>query len=306
VKLLVVCQHYWPEPFNVSESCEELVRRGHNVTVVTGFPNYPQGKIYKGYSKLGGYSENHNGVQIERSWLIPRGENLHGINKLKRIANYISFALCASKKANSLPGKFDVVIVFQYSPVLMAIPGLCRAKKDGIPCLLYCFDLWPEDILTGGMSRSGFPYKVMRKISKAIYSSADAIAVTSPDFEKYFEDELHINNVPFYYLPQYAELQFEEINYLQKSSGKEEINIVFAGNVGGNQAIDEVVKAASLLDKQDKTTIHIVGSGSRLRECEELKEKLSISNVVFHGRKNRLRTKCKELLFEAFFSKTFL
>ena len=51
MKILVVCQHYWPEPYPLQDYCEELVKRGHNVLVITGIPNYPMGEIYDDYKK---------------------------------------------------------------------------------------------------------------------------------------------------------------------------------------------------------------------------------------------------------------
>ena len=83
MKILVVCQYYYPEPFRVSNICEVLVRKGHEVTVVTGVPNYPEGIVYKGYEKCSNTNEKHNGVEIHRCWTIPRKTGI-----LHRFLNY--------------------------------------------------------------------------------------------------------------------------------------------------------------------------------------------------------------------------
>jgi glycosyltransferase involved in cell wall biosynthesis len=284
MKILVVSQHCWPEPFNVLETCEMLQQLGHDVTVLTGLPNYPQGVIPKEYQHRKNRRQDRGGVRIVRSWLCPRGRDLSGFGKVQRIVNYFSFALAASN-ANLLKGQdFDIVFCLQFSPVLMAIPALKHARRRGVPCVIYSYDLWPEDMLTGGMTKKGLPYKIMKEISKYIYGHSDAIAVTSPDFKQYFKSYLGIESPECYYLPQYAEEMFEAIGVSGPTRERDKVNITFAGNVGGNQSIEAVVRAAALLDNRTDIEIHIVGSGSRLEECKRLSKELNTANVVFHGR----------------------
>ena len=92
MKILVVCQHYFPEPFRITDICEELVRRGHQVTVVTGTPNYPEGVTYKGYEKGKKKYEVLNGVEIYRCYEIPRKKGI-----LFRFLNYYSFAISSKR-----------------------------------------------------------------------------------------------------------------------------------------------------------------------------------------------------------------
>lgn len=286
MNLLVVCQHYQPEPFNVSEACEELVRRGYAVTVLTALPNYPSGIVDKSYKHGRHRDEYVEGVRVIRVPIVARGKNLKGLNKLKRVLNYVSFPLASLVKQACMNDRYDCVLVFQYSPVLMAIPGLKIAKKQNIPCLIYCFDLWPEDMLTGGVNREGFSYRLMRFVSRTIYSSADALAVTSPKFESYLNEELGIEEMQYSWLPQYAERQFEEMDLPDKrklSESSSRTTFTFAGNIGGNQSVETIIKAAALLDPESEIVIRIVGSGSHLDACRELASKLNVCNVEFHG-----------------------
>lgn len=286
LKILAVCQHYWPEPFNVHEICASLAAEGHEVTVLTGLPNYPEGVIPEEYKKKKNRSQEKDAVRILRVPIISRGENLKGVNALKRVLNYFSFSVSGSKLARKLKG-FDVVIAFEFSPILMVVPAIKIAKKESIPLLIYAFDLWPEDLLTGGLSRQGIPYRIMKKYSKRLYGRANAIAITSPDFERYIADYLKVDRPEFFYLPQYAEEGFEKIEpKFYTTSLPEEFNLVFAGNIGGNQALESAIEAMALLKDDSRTRLHVYGGGSRLEHCKSFVKKLNLQDkVFFHGRK---------------------
>ncbi len=279
--VLVVCQHYKPEPFNVSETCEELARRGYKVTVLTALPNCPEGVVREDYRHGAHRDEVVDGVRVVRVPIIARGADLKGLNKLRRVANYLSFPLSAWATRASMDGRYDLVMCVQFSPVLMALPALRIAKRQGAPCLLWSFDLWPEDLLTGGMSRGGLPYRVMHRVSRGIYGRADMVAVTSPGFTRYFDEQLELPGLRTVWLPQFAEEAFEGVADAAGDGG--ETVFTFAGNVGGNQGVETIVRAASLLTGE-RIRVRIVGSGSRLDACKALAGELGTSNVEFTGR----------------------
>lgn len=285
MKVLVVCQHYWPEPFNVTDICEGLAERGHAVTILTGLPNTPEGDLHPAYRKGLQRRQVHHNVSIIRSPIVTRGTNLRGINKVRRVINYLSFDLTASITSMNLGESFDCVFIVQYSPVIMAMPGLRYARRHNVPSLLYCFDLWPEDLLTGGMSKNGIPYHAMRTISRRVYSLADKIAVTSPDFEGYFDSVLGLGLKSFFYLPQYAEAIFEALGEREHDEGHP-LHLLFAGNIAANQSVQTIIKAASLLEEGLPVVIDIVGSGSQLDDCLQAAQDLRVTNVFFHGRKS--------------------
>lgn len=281
-KILVVCQHYKPEPFNVSETCEELVRRHYEVTVLTALPNYPDGVVPDEYRHGARNDEIVDGVRVIRVPIVTRGANLKGLNKLRRAVNYVSFPLSAWAFRAAMDERYDCIICMQFSPVLMALPALRIARKQSTPCLLWSFDLWPEDMLTGGVSRYGLPYRIMRCVSRSIYGKADAVAVTSPGFTRYFEERLGLSDLKTAWLPQFAEKSFEAVANVPADDAKETV-FTFAGNVGGNQGVETIVRAAALLSG-DSIRVRIVGSGSRLEACRMLAEELGVANVEFAGR----------------------
>lgn len=278
MKILVICQYYYPEPFRVNDICEEMVKRGHEVTVVTGEPNYPEGQIYKGYENHAHSDEVINGVKVHRCPIIPRKTGT-----LYRFLNYFSYPYQAKKYIKNLrasDGKpFDVVFVNQLSPVMMAEPAISYKKKYGTPVLMYCLDLWPESLVAGGIGRGSVIYKFFHKISRRIYRQMNRIFVTSRMFSGYLNREFGIDDGAIDYLPQYAEGMFEKLP-CREPDGK--TNFVFAGNIGAIQSVETIIKAAEEL-KDSPVNFHIVGGGTDLERLKGLAD--GLENVVFYGRR---------------------
>lgn len=279
-KILVICQYYKPEPFRISDICEEMVRRGHEVHVVTGYPNYPEGILYDGYGKGKHIDEIIEGVHVHRCFTIPR-EN----GSVKRLLNYYSYATSStayvlSKECVATDGKpFDVVFCNQLSPVMMADAAIAYKKKYKVPVVMYCLDLWPESLIAGGITRESAIYKYYHHVSKRIYKQMDKILITSRMFSDYLRDEFGIKSNKIEYLPQYAEGIFEQIPP-REEGGK--FNFMFAGNIGAVQSVETVIKAAELL-KDEPVRFHIVGGGTDLDRLQELGKDLD--NVEFYGRR---------------------
>ncbi len=273
MKILVICQHYYPEPFRITDICEELVKRGHEVTVITGIPNYPKGKVYPTYEKGKKSDECLNGVNVHRCDIHPRKRGI-----IHRLWNYYSFPHKASRYVKKLDNSYDIVFINQLSPVMMAKPGIRYAKKNGKKIILYCLDLWPASLNVGGI-KHGVIYKWFYNESKRIYRSVDKILVTSKLFSKYFETEFDINGTE--YLPQYAENVFSPERCRKEQNGY--IDLMFAGNIGKAQSVDTILKAAELCVDIKNLRWHIVGDGTELEAMKKLSAKLKLENVIFYG-----------------------
>lgn len=273
MKILVISQYYYPEPFRITDICEELVCRGHSVTVITGVPNYPMGKIYSGYEHGKRAQEIINGVHVIRCQIHPRKKGA-----LHRLWNYYSYPFRSKHAVSRLEDDFDVVFIYQLSPVMMANAGIRYAKKHRIKSILYCLDLWPASLSAGGVN-GGLMYKWFAKESSRIYRAADQILLSSDSFSTYFKKEFGIDDT--IYLPQYAESTFLPSECGKKPDGC--IDLMFAGNVGTAQSVDTVVKAAALCKDMPELRWHIVGDGIALPECKKLAEALD-APVIFHGR----------------------
>lgn len=273
MNILVISQYYFPEQFRINNICEELVKKGNNVTVLTGLPNYPKGHIEKGYRWFRKRKENINGVNVKRCWEIGRRQG-----NVFRLLNYCSYMISASIKAIFMGGKYDVVYIYQLSPVLMAIPGIIYKKIYKKRLILYCLDLWPESLKAGGMTEKSKIYKVFGKISNWIYNCSDEILVTSKSFIPNFKAKV---NKKAYYLPQYEDtgLKVKKLN-----ENKDKMNVIFAGNIGKAQSLSTVIQAAKIIQEKGLDIFfHIVGDGSELEKCRE--EAKNIDNIKFYGQK---------------------
>ena len=210
MKILVVCQHFYPENFRINDICFELAKRGNDVNVLTGLPNYPEGKVLKDYKWFKNRNQVIKGVKIKRCSLVGRGKST-----IKMFINYMWFAIFASIKAFFMKKDFDVVYVFQLSPVIMAWPAIMVKKMKRIPLVIHVLDQWPISITTGGVSKQALAYKILTSWSKYVYNNASLITCSSKSFKNYFINELGISKgKKFIYLPSYAESDYDLRNNL--------------------------------------------------------------------------------------------
>lgn len=274
MKILVVCQHFYPENFRINDICFSLVEKGHDVTVLTGLPNYPKGKVLKDYKFFKNRNQIINGVKIKRCSLVGRGNNI-----ISMMINYIWFAFFGSLKALFMKKDFDIVYVYQLSPITMTWPAIIVKKIKKIPLIIHCLDQWPVSITTGGISKKSFVYKILTKISIDAYNCADLITISSKSFKNYFENELKIKNKGFIYLPSYAESDYE----INKTIKNKTFDIVFAGNIGPAQSVETIIECAKVLKKNKDIVFHIVGDGLSKSDCEKLSKKYKLKNCIFYG-----------------------
>jgi len=279
MKILIVSQYYYPENFRVNDIAEHLVSLGNEVTVLTGLPNYPMGKIFDGYKAKDKREEYRNGVHIIRVKEIARRKGI-----IFRFLNYWSFAYYGSKKLKKIIDDYDVIFTPEVSPIHMCVPGMKYAKKHNKPFIIYEMDLWPESLVCGGIKKYGLLYKYYFKKSRKIYNSASLVLVSSKPHISYLKDYLKIsNNVEF--LPQYAESIFEENKgeYIKPEFMKYKYNFVFAGNIGTAQHLDTILKATEQLKNNHDIGFIIVGNGTKKQELEEYGKNHLLSNVIFPG-----------------------
>lgn len=275
MNIIVFSQYYEPEPFLIHDKMKRLVELGHDVTVVTGLPNYPKGELISGYNP-GVYEI--DGVRVIRLNVRPRRNGSKNL-----FLNYCSYVYQASKYIKNLRSNYDVIYVYQLSPVLMTIPAIALKKRIKKPIVLYCLDLWPESLVLGGIKKNSILYNIFKLISKKVYKSVDLIEISSKSFEKYFNNVLKIES-NLVYNPQYSiEGDYKEIVTDIKFL-KDNVNITFTGNIGQIQGLEVAINAMTKV--KNKVVLHIVGEGSNKEELEKLTEKLELNGrVKFHGRK---------------------
>ncbi|MCI8541123.1 MAG: glycosyltransferase family 4 protein, partial [Erysipelotrichaceae bacterium] len=275
-KILVVSQYYYPEEFQINAICEGLVKLNYHVDVITGLPNYPEGHILKDYKRFKNRKEVHNGVFIERNSEVGRRNSA-----IFLILNYISFSLLSSLKYLFKKKQFDLVFIYQLSPVLSALPGIILGKRYGKPVVLYCCDIWPESIKTLGIGENNLIFKLGKVLSHYVYKNCNKIIVQSPSFINYFKDEIGIDKSKVEYIPQFADTIYLKQDYYTDNMVK---NIVFLGNIGYAQNLELLIDSLEYV-KKDNYKIHLVGSGSDLKRLEnQVNEKGLAKKVIFYGR----------------------
>ena len=278
MRILAVCQHYWPEDFQITAVCEDLAARGHDVTVLAGLPNYPSGVIPQEYRRGKRRREERNGVHIVRAWEATRKPGAFGL-----AVNYYSFVCAAKRTVKKLRGDFDVVFAYQLSPVMMADPAVLYKRMYGVPLMLYCCDLWPESMKV--MIGEKFPglLELYRRVSKRIYDAADMVAVQSSAFIQYFEQVHFLSREDIRYIPQFANDDYLNEDFSKERSDR--VNFALMGNMGRAQNLAVVISAFAKMRYLDHATLHLVGDGACLNQVKGLATELRIKeNIVFHGR----------------------
>lgn len=278
MKILIVTQLYYPEQFQINEIAPELVRRGHEVTVLTGRPNYPQGEIYPGYEKV--RRETIEGVEVIRVPIHPRK---HG--PLHLMWNYASYAALGIRAAGKLPEGFDIIFSYQLSPVTSLYPAVRYKKKHGTPILNYCLDIWPESAQAHVRSDKGLLYRTIWRISKKLYRECDHIAVTSRPFIDYLSEKNGVDPDRMSYIPQHADDSYLSLNLAAEDNGI--ADFMYAGNLGQGQWVDVIIKAAKEIENEN-FRVHIVGEGSVRADLEKLAKELCVEDkVIFYGNQKR-------------------
>lgn len=268
--ILVVSQYFYPENFRINDICQEWVKRGYEVTVVTGIPNYPQGSFYKGYSWSKRRKEVLDGIHIIRIPLIARGKNSYML-----VLNYFSFVISGFFWKLFTKVKADKVFIFEVSPMTQAFVGVWYARKRKIPCYIYVQDLWPENVEVVTGVHNCHVIRAIDKMVNYIYSNCTKIFATSPSFVKRIEERDSAWNEgksKVVYWPQYAEDFYHPVEKkeLPDMPINNKFKIVFTGNIGYAQGLDILPKAAVLLKKQNiDCQFIIIGDGRYRGEFEK-------------------------------------
>ena len=262
MRILVISQYFWPEVFRINDLCTELVKRKHQVTVLTGKPNYPDGIVFPQYRKNPSDFISFEGTDIVRVPMISRGRG----NSFQLLMNYLSFVFFASiwGWVKLRKSEFDIIFVFEPSPVTVGLPAVFLKKMKAVPVVFWALDLWPETLEAIGVVKSKFLLNQIGKIVSFIYNRCDLVLGQSRAFldgiALYCNDREKIK-----YFPSWAEDIFSNsacrtINEIVKFEGY--FKVLFAGNVGEAQDFPAIIAAAEALKvREARVKIFIVGDG---------------------------------------------
>jgi colanic acid biosynthesis glycosyl transferase WcaI len=284
MRILLLTQYYSPEPVKyISDIAEMWLAQGHEVTVLTGFPNYPTGKLAPGYRLKFWQKETINGVPVIRVPLYPD----NGRSIIKRPANLLSFAVSAALLGPWLAPRVDAIYVIQ-PPLTIGLPARIISLLKRVPYFFEIQDMWPEAFVSAGVLRDGLIYRMMKWYSCRLFRGARALRVISPGFRSHLVDR----GIP-------AEKIRVISNWVDTSlytpaepdpalaerlgmAGK--FNFMFAGALGFTRKLDNIVEGAALLNDVPQAQFVFVGDGNDLPRLKALAEQRKLTNVKFLGR----------------------
>lgn len=279
MKILIVTQYFWPENFRINDIALGLIERGHQVEVLTGKPNYPQGNFYKGYSFFSEETEFWNEIKIHRSNLIPRGKS----GGIRLTLNYISFAFFSSIRAFFLKEKFDKILVYEPSPITVGIPAIVYKFKRNTPIYFWVQDLWPQSVIAAGGLGNTRIINILEKITKWIYKKSDKILIQSEAFREILLKQ-NVDNAKIIYYPNSVEefFQVQEPKSELMNSLPKGLKIMFAGNIGESQDFETIIEAVKIVSKTKKNIKWLIlGDGRKKPFLEEQILKYGLQDYIF-------------------------
>ena len=284
MRLLVVSQYFWPENFRINDLVAEMVQRGHEVTVLTGIPNYPDGKVNPDFLRSPELYLEWAGARIFRVPMIVRGQGA-----VRLLMNYLSFLLSASTLGlwKLRRTSFDAIFVCQLSPVTSALPAVLLRAIKRTPIAMWVLDLWPESLSAVGAIRSKWLLAMVGHLVSFIYRHCDLILVQSKSFRPVIK-RLTGAQMRVEYFPGWAESIFTNEMVqpaVEIPVSPNSFNVMFAGNIGDAQDFPSILKAAEILRNLPEIRWLIVGDGRAADWVNSEIERRGLTNkVIMVGR----------------------
>ncbi len=281
MRLLILSQYYQPEPIpKPVELAQELKQRGHSVSVLTGFPNYPVGRLYPGF-RLAAMSRGEvDGIPVTRTFEFP----YHGKHVIGRILNYASFMISAPLGVLSLP-PCDVIYVW-HPPLTVGVAAWLISRVRRVPFIYDVQDIWPESVVLSGLLQDGWIIRLISKLERFVYRRAHHILVVTAGAR----DNLVAKGVPpdkISVMPHWV----DENLFIQKDRAAERklrqelgwenrFVVMFAGNLGLVQGLETVISAAEKLEGNGNVLIALVGEGADKARLQELVRNQRLQHIV--------------------------
>ena len=278
MKILIISQYFWPENFRINELSEELIRLGHDVTVLTGYPNYPKGDIFNDFSNNKKSFEEYKGVKVIRVPIIPRKRT-----RFQLVINYLSFVISSIfiGYLKLYQKEFDLIFTFQVSPITVGITSAFFSFVKKSPSILWVLDLWPDTLVGFNIINRKWQIKIFKIAINWIYSKCDLILAQSNSFLKEIKNYPSVKNNALYF-PSWGEnnLFSKKFKSAKEISKNNIFTILFAGNIGEAQDFPNILKAIKILKNKNIKNFRVVliGEGSKKEWVKKQILKLKIEN----------------------------
>jgi Glycosyltransferase len=267
----------------LSDMTETLQELGHEVTVLTGFPNWPSGKLYPGYRLRLWQREVQNGVQIIRVPLFPD----HSRSAVRRTLNFLSFALSATLLGPWLTRRPDVIHMI-HPPITAGLPTLVVSLMWRVPFTMEIQDMWPENLKATGMVRHQAALRWVGAFAKLVYRQASAIRVISPGFRRNLLEK-GVPDSKVRVISNWVDTDFyrplpPDRELAQKLGIDGCFTVMYAGTIGMAQGLDVVLDAAALLRDLPQVQFVLAGDGVESGRLSRVAAERHLANVKFLGR----------------------
>ena len=278
MKILIISHYYWPENFKINDISYNLAKKGNEISILTGKPNYPIGSYYNGYNFFNKNFEKFNDINIHRVPVITRGSG----SSTRLILNWISFAFLAVFRILTINEKYDKIFVFQPSPFTVAIPALVASFKFNAKIFFWVQDIWPETLSAAGGVNNKLLLSLVNWFVVFTYNRCDKVFVQSKAFISKIIDQ-GISKSKIFYLPNTTEKFYKPLTLKKKISLLPEgFKIMFAGNMGEAQNLEMIIDVAeTLVNKKVDVKWVMIGDGrKKIDLIKKIKEK-RLTNVFF-------------------------
>jgi colanic acid biosynthesis glycosyl transferase WcaI len=262
MKILIISQYFWPENFRINELALGLIKRGHQVTVLTGIPNYPGGKFFNGYGIFRNTSENYKGIKIKRVPMVPRGKG----GTIRLALAYFSFTISMAIFSIFLSGDGFDMILFSLSPIAEGIPAVILKNIKKTPLVMWVQDLWPESLSATGAVKNRHILNGTKSIMKFVYQQCDHVFVQSERFAANIQ-AMGVDNGRISYFPNWNAQEDGDAgidrNGIKECGEKLSSGfcILYAGNIGAAQDFNTTLSAMEKLKAYSDINLCIFGEG---------------------------------------------
>lgn len=286
-KILVVCQHFWPENFRINDIVDFFLEKNQSVEVLCGIPNYPKGLFYDGYSYVKNRKQLKGSIKIRRVFEIPRGNN----SNFRIFVNYMSFPIASIfHLPRLLFKKYDKIFLYSLSPVYMTFTGIILGRIKKIETTMYVLDLWPENLFSVLPVKNKMLRMLVTKTSHWHYRHVDKLIVLSEKMKKHMIDDLGLGEKEIIVLPQTSEKIYEKDIHDKKISKKfkDKFTVMYAGNISPAQSYGTMLAAAKILQDKGYDDIEwvIIGDGMSAADMKNDVKQLGVDgSFTFEGMK---------------------